>query len=876
MTISLATGKRKVLSSKDIRRSFIDFFRGKGHQFIHSSPVIPLDDPSLLFTNAGMNQFKDIFLGFREAEYPRSVNSQKCIRAGGKHNDLEEVGRDGYHHTFFEMLGNWSFGDYYKKEAILWAWELLTEVWDLPKEKLYATVHESDQEAYDLWKSETDINPAHISFHGDKDNFWEMGETGPCGPCSEIHIDRGEGTCDKSHDPSHQCSVNAGCSRYIELWNLVFIQYKREADRSLSPLKNRFVDTGAGLERVAQVLQDKHSNYETDLFMPIIEQLVHLSGKPYEDQSSVSHRVIADHVRCLCFALADGGFPSNEGRGYVLRRILRRAARHGRLLGFTEPFLYQLVNTVVQIMGHHFTELKGKEEYIRTVIKAEEERFNHTLDIGLTRFEEILAKLEGKTIPGKDAFMLYDTYGFPLDLTQILASEQGFEVDLVEFELEMEAQKQRARLSSKFSYSPQDLEWIKLSEPSPTEFVGYTQEKAKAKIQSYYFDDDGYIHLRLDQTPFYAESGGQVADTGLIFDDSFKVQITDVQKHADYYVHSGKVITGTPHAGELTAQIDLERRMDIARNHTLTHLIHKALRELLGEHVQQKGSLVAADYARFDFTHQTALDKAQIQSLEKAVNDVILQNRSVSTNILPIEEAKRQGAIALFGEKYADDVRVVSVADYSQELCGGTHVKATGEIGLFKISSESSSAAGIRRLELLSGHAALEHVNHLQHRLQDLANKLKSPEKQLEEKVEALIQKNKDLEAEIKAQGSKMGKEQLGSLFDNVEQMDGFKFLASEVKAATQEQLRALGDEIKAKATDIVAFLFAPSSDKVLILCVVGSSLTDRFHAGKLIGKVAAVLGGKGGGRADSALAGGKDASLISKAMQQAKTLVSS
>lgn len=876
MTISLATGKRKVLSSKDIRSSFIDFFHGKGHHFIHSSPVIPLEDPSLLFTNAGMNQFKDIFLGLRDAEFPRSVNSQKCIRAGGKHNDLEEVGRDGYHHTFFEMLGNWSFGDYYKKEAILWAWELLTEVWGLPKDKLHATVHESDQEAYELWKSETDINPLHISFHGDKDNFWEMGETGPCGPCSEIHIDRGEGTCDKSHDPDHQCSVNADCSRYIELWNLVFIQYKREADRSLSPLKNRFVDTGAGLERVAQVLQDKHSNYETDLFMPIIEQLVDLSGKPYNEQSSVSHRVIADHVRCLCFALADGGFPSNEGRGYVLRRILRRAARHGRLLGFTEPFLYLLVNTVVQIMGHHFTELKGKEEYIRTVIKAEEERFNHTLDIGLTRFEEILAKLEGKTISGKDAFMLYDTYGFPLDLTQILASEHGLDVDLQSFNTEMEAQKQRARLSSKFSYSPQDVEWIKLSELSPTEFVGYTQEKASVKIQSYYFDDDGYIHLRLDQTPFYAESGGQVADTGLIFDDSFKVQITDVQKHADYYVHSGKVIKGTPHAGELTAQIDLKRRMDIARNHTLTHLIHKALKELLGEHVQQKGSLVAADYARFDFTHQTALDKVQIQSLEKTVNDVILQNRSVSTNILPIEEAKKQGAIALFGEKYADEVRVVSVEDYSQELCGGTHVQATGEIGLFKISSESSSAAGIRRLEVLSGHAAFDHVNHLQHRLQDLANRLKSPEKQLEERVEALIQKNKDLEAEIKAQGSKMGKEQLGSIFDNVEQMDGFRFLASEVKAETQEQLRALGDEIKAKATDIIAFLFAPSSDRVLILCVVGSSLTDRFHAGKLIGKVAAILGGKGGGRADSALAGGKDASLIPKAMQQAKTLVSS
>ncbi len=864
-----------MLSSKDIRSSFIDFFRSKEHQFVHSSPVVPESDPTLLFTNAGMNQFKDIFLGLRERDFPRVVNSQKCIRAGGKHNDLEEVGQDGYHHTFFEMLGNWSFADYYKKEAITWAWELLTEVWKLPKDKLYATVHDSDQEAYDIWKSETDINPEHISFHGDKDNFWEMGETGPCGPCSEIHIDRGEGTCDKGHDPEHVCGVNADCARYIELWNLVFIQYKREADRSLTPLKDRFVDTGAGLERIAQVLQDKHSNYETDLFMPIIEKLAQLSGKAYDIKTGVSHRVIADHVRCLCFALADGGFPSNEGRGYVLRRILRRAARHGRLLGFTEPFLYLLVNTVVEIMGHHFTELKGKEEYIRTVIKAEEERFNHTLDIGLQRFEEIVEKLEGKTIDGKDAFMLYDTYGFPLDLTQIMAAEHGLDVDLPGFEAEMEAQRERARSSSKFAYAAEDVEWITLAEPSPTEFVGYTEPEAKVRIQSYYFDEEGLSHLRLDRTPFYAESGGQVADTGIISDAGFEMQVCDVQKHADYHVHIGKVTKGTPHAGELTAKIDVERRLDIARNHTLTHLIHKALRELLGDHVQQKGSLVAPDHARFDFTHQAALDKAQIQALEKAVNEVILQNREVSTEILPIAEAKKQGAIALFGEKYADDVRVVTVHDYSKELCGGTHVQATGEIGLCKIESESSSAAGIRRLEVLSGRAALAHVNHLQERLHELANKLKSPEKQLEEKLDALIQKNKDLEEELKAQAAKLGRDQLGSIMQQAEQLDSFRFLAAEVQAETADQLRTMGDEIKAQATDMIAFLFAPSADKVSILCVVGSQLKDRFHAGKLIGQVAEVLGGKGGGRPDSAMAGGKDANLIPKAIEKARSLVS-
>ena len=559
----------------------------------------------------------------------------------------------------------------------------------------------------------------------------------------------------------------------------------------------------------------------------------------------------------------------------MLRRILRRAARHGRLLGFTEPFLYLLVNTVVEIMGHHFTELKGKEEYIRTVIKAEEERFNHTLDVGLQRFEEIVSKLEGKTIAGKDAFMLYDTYGFPLDLTQIMAAEHGLDVDLPGFEAEMEAQRERARSSSKFAYSAEDVEWITLHEPSPTEFVGYTEPEAKVRIQSYYFDAEGLIHLRLDRTPFYAESGGQVADTGLISDADFKVQIQDVQKHADYYVHIGKVLKGTPHAGELNAQIDVERRLDIARNHTLTHLIHKALRDLLGDHVQQKGSLVAPDHARFDFTHQAALDKAQIQALEKAVNEVILQNRAVSTTVLPIEEAKKQGAIALFGEKYADDVRVVSITDYSKELCGGTHVQATGEIGLCKIESESSSAAGIRRLEVLSGRAAHQHVNHLQERLHDLAGKLKSPEKQLEEKLDALIQKNKDLEEELKAQADKLGRDQLGSIMQQAEQLDGFRFLAAQVQAENVDQLRTMGDEIKAQATDMIAFLFAPSADKVSILCVVGSQLKDRFHAGKLIGQVAEVLGGKGGGRPDSAMAGGRDANLIPKAIEKARSLVS-
>lgn len=861
-------------SSRDIRQTFIDFFRERGHQFAPSSPVVPQDDPTLLFANAGMNQFKDIFLGLREAEHPRAVNSQKCIRAGGKHNDLEEVGTDGYHHTFFEMLGNWSFGDYYKKEAITWAWELLTKVWGLPKDRLYATVHHTDQEAFELWQTQTDIDPGHISYHGDKDNFWEMGETGPCGPCSEIHIDRGEGHCDKSHIAGHVCEVNASCARYIELWNLVFIQYKREADRSLTPLKNRFVDTGAGLERITQVLQDKRSNYETDLFMPIIQRVAELCGRPYDPETGVSHRVVADHARCLCFALADGGFPSNEGRGYVLRRILRRAARHGRLLGFAEPFLHQLVDTVTEVMGHHYTELNGKQEYIRSVIKAEEERFNHTLDNGLERFAEIKARLEGDTICGKDAFTLYDTFGFPLDLTVILASEHNLKVDLEGFDAEMLLQRERARSASKFSLQTGAMDWITLNESSPTLFVGYDQHECQAQIQRYYIAEDGRIHIQLDKTPFYAESGGQIADTGELLSDELNVKIEDVRKQGDDYIHIGRIISGTPHSKPLTARIDSIRRHSIARNHTATHLIHRALRDILGEHVQQKGSLVAPDHARFDFTHLKSLEKSEIDKLECIVNQAILDNREVSTAVLPIEEAKRQGAVALFGEKYADEVRVVSVTDFSKELCGGTHVSATGEIGLFKVLSESSSAAGIRRVEIVTGSAALDYVSSLQNRLELIAGKLRAPEKLLEDKLDALIAKNKELEEELKKMNSKQGSEQVNTLLEQAEALDGYRYLAAEVAAENADQLRALGDSLRDKAPDLIAFLFAPQADKVSILCVAGSALANRFHAGKLVGQVAAVLEGKGGGKPDSAMAGGKDPSRVPEAIKAARELI--
>lgn len=844
----------KVLSSKEIRSQFIEFFLERGHSFVHSSAVVPESDPTLLFANAGMNQFKNIFLGLKEPDVPRAVNSQKCIRAGGKHNDLEEVGKDGYHHTFFEMLGNWSFGDYYKKEAITWAWELLTEKWALPKNLLFATVHESDDEARQLWQEATDINPSHIELHGDKDNFWEMGDTGPCGPCSEIHIDRGIQACNKQGEPAHVCKVNGDCDRFIELWNLVFIQYNREDNRELTPLKNRFVDTGAGLERITQVLQNKNSNYETDLFMPIIEKIAMLSKTPYTQETGMGHRVIADHVRCLCFALADGGFPSNEGRGYVLRRILRRAARHGRLLGFAEPFLHSLVDSVVDIMGHHFEELKGKEAFIRMVIKAEEERFNKTLDTGLQKFDDICLRLDGNLIGGKDAFMLYDTYGFPLDLTMLLAEEKGFKIDHQGFEEEMEAQRVRARKASKFGAGIALDDWIELHPPLPTLFTGYDKLQDTAFVQRYSISNDQIYALQLSQTPFYAESGGQVADTGKIYNDEFEVLIHDVKKMDDVFIHYGTLQRGSVSSQRVSAEIDSSRRRDIARNHTATHLLHKALRSVLGEHVQQKGSLVHPDYMRFDFTHFQALSHSQWETVESIVNKSIRDNMAVNTTIQSIADAKADGATALFGEKYTEEVRVISIDNYSKELCGGTHASATGELGLFKIISEGSVAAGIRRIEALTGRAALDYINAMQSSLQRIAEQLACPVNMVEQKLEAQKLRITELEAELKQLQAERSTSMIHSMLESAVAYPDFKLLIRELPEGTD--LKAFSDVLRSKLTDQIAVMICPKEDKLSILVVVGAQLGSGFHAGKIVSAIAATMGGKGGGRPDSAMAG--------------------
>ncbi|HNW24251.1 MAG TPA: alanine--tRNA ligase, partial [Candidatus Cloacimonas sp.] len=737
-------------------------------------------------------------------------------------------------------------------------------------------VYKTDSEAFELWQKETDIDATHISYFDDKDNFWEMGETGPCGPCSEIHIDRGISHCTMQNVPGHICEINGSCSRYIELWNLVFIQYNRQADKTLSPLKNKFVDTGAGFERLTQVLQDKNSNYETDLFMPLINKIEELSGVAYTQETGMPHRVIADHLRCLCFALADGGFPSNEGRGYVLRRILRRAARYGRLLGFAEPFLHLLVPLVIEQMAHHFSELNGKEDYIKMVIKAEEERFNKTLDTGLEKFTEITQKLQGEVISGADAFTLYDTYGFPLDLTAILAAEKGLKIDYAGFEKEMQNQKERARKASKFTLSVNNEEWIELSPVTATAFVGYTETAVQSYIQRYAVQEKGLILVQLAQTPFYAESGGQVADTGKIYNAAFEVEITDVRKVDDYYLHYGNLVRGMLNNAPVTAEIDIARRKSIARNHTATHLLHKALREVLGEHTVQKGSLVHPDYLRFDFAHFRSLTLEELRKVEDIVNQIVLDNRKVSTTVKNIEDAKKEGAMALFGEKYSERVRVVSVQDFSQELCGGTHISATGEIGLCKIISESSSAAGIRRIEAITGISALKWVQDLQDKLSHIATLLNSPVKNLETKLEATLEQIAELEKEIKTAQAKENEKIVQELLAKATKQENYSLIKTQTDFSNPAELKQIAEQLKARMQGTIAVLFNLYMDKLNILCVVSADLIPKYNAGKIVAKLAMELDGKGGGKPDIAMAGGKDITKLASVLENVTDFISS
>lgn len=868
-----------MMKASDIRQSYLDFFATKDHKIVPSVPVVPQDDPTLLFINAGMNQFKDVFLGTGTRPYTRAADSQKCIRVSGKHNDLEEVGHDTYHHTFFEMMGNWSFGDYYKVEAIEWAWELVTKVWGLPKDKLYATVFREDDEAEALWKKVTDIAPSHVMRFDEKDNFWEMGATGPCGPCSEIHIDLGEGFCDKQHIPGHVCNVNAGCSRFIELWNLVFIQYHRDETGKLNLLPAQHVDTGLGLERTVAVLQGKTSNYDTDLFTPIFDEISNLTGKLPDSKINLpAFRVIADHIRALTTSITDGVIPSNEGRGYVMRRLLRRAARYGRNLDMREPFIYKLVPAVVRILGDAYPELKERGEHTRHVIKSEEERFNEVLDRGLEIFDEIVATLgkKGQTvIPGTEVFRLYDTFGFPADLTRLMASEKQLTIDEDGFESEMEAQRQRARDAHVFAGGG-DLNWDELSAGEHSTFVGYDTMSQSAHIRKVAIDGKD-VSLLLDQTPFYGESGGQVGDKGEIKGHGFTVRVTDTQKRGDQVLHIGTLTEGNDiQAASVEATVDKELRLSTARNHTATHLLHKALKEVLGDHVNQAGSLVTPERFRFDFTHFEGLTEEQIRQVESIVNRHVREDLKVSTFVTSISDAKAKGATALFGEKYGEQVRVVQIEDYSMELCGGTHLDRTGQIGYFRILSEEGIAAGVRRIEALTGIGADDMLQKEHALLGTLQSLLKCREDEVLSRVEALMDERRALQKEIKRLQQSTAGSTLDAVLANIKEVAGVSVIAASVQVGSVDELRVLGDKIREKLKSGVAVLGSQLDDKLNFLCVVTDELIKdkKLKAGDIVREVAQQAGGSGGGKPHLALAGAKEVEKLQSALDSVEGIV--
>jgi len=858
------------MTSKEIRAQFFEFFKNKKHKIVESSPVVPFDDPTLLFANAGMNQFKDIFLGTGTREYNRAANTQKCIRVSGKHNDLEEVGHDTYHHTFFEMLGNWSFGDYYKAEAIEWAWELLTDVWKLPKERLWATVYNDDDEAFELWKAKTDINPDHILRFGEKDNFWEMGDVGPCGPCSEIHINIG----DDYNNPKY---VNASSADCIEIWNLVFIQFNKDENGHLTELPAKHVDTGMGFERVCAVLQNVKSNYETDVFSSLIEEVTKLSVIANDsEENKIPMRVIADHIRALTFAIADGAVPSNEGRGYVLRRILRRAARYGRKLDLHEPFLYKLTDVLVDTMGDVFPEIVEKKDYVKKIIKAEEESFNATLDRGIEIFEDIVTKLEkkrSKEIPGSEVFKLYDTFGFPADLTNIMARERGYLIDEASFNKLLENQREKSRKVATNIFIPdlkvsyQVLSAFDLTEMSPSEFTGYDELKSNSKVIGLKKDNKNNLVV-LDKTPFYVESGGQSDDLGKISTKENSFDVINVAKVDNKIIHvvenTDLLQTGT----EVIAEVDAKRRWDIMRNHTATHFFHAALRKILGAHVQQAGSYVGPDYLRFDFTHFTKVTPEELRDIETLVNDELRSNYPlIHHRDIPFDKAKKMGALMFFGDKYGDKVNVVQFGDFTLEFCGGTHVKNSSEIGLFKITSESSIASGVRRIEAVTGAGIESYID-------NQLNLIKSNK----EKFDLLMEDKKRLEKEVAELrlNDKLG--QLDHILALTSEVSNIKIYKGKVIADNMDELKSFGDEMRSKIKRGIGVLVAQIDNKVGIVAVVSDDLikTKTLSAGKIVGELAKLVGGGGGGRPHLATAGGKDVSQISAAIGKVEEVVGS
>ena len=842
---------KKMMKSADIRDAFLNYFGDKQHQIIPSSSLVPDNDPTLLFTNAGMVQFKDVFLGADKRGYNRAVSSQRCVRAGGKHNDLENVGYTARHHTFFEMLGNFSFGDYFKRDAIFYAWEFLTTVLELPKERLWVTVHISDDEAADIWINEIGVDPARLS-RLDEDNFWQMGDTGPCGPCTEIFWDHGD------HIPGGPPgSPDDELDRYIEIWNLVFMQFERDAAGNMTPLPKPSIDTGMGLERVAAVMQGVHNNYDIDLFQSLIKAAAKATG--CKDLQDNSLKVIADHIRSCAFLVVDGVEPSNEGRGYVLRRIIRRALRHGYNLGASGSFFYKLVKALGEVMGEAYPELVKDGQHISDVIKKEEEQFARTLDKGMGVLEAALSDLSGTELPGTLIFQLYDTYGFPTDLTNDIAREKGFTLDMKGYEACMEEQRTRARAASQFNLD--HTESIRVQ--GSTEFCGYDGTELASTIIGLYTEGEAVqsaskgtdVVVILDKTVFYAESGGQVGDTGVISKGSAKIAIADCRKVGNHHIHIGHIVSGEFAIGdEVDGQVDQTLRQATALNHSATHLLHEALRQVLGDHVKQKGSLVDSERLRFDFSHGEAVSPEQIRKIEHIVNSEVLKNTEVTTGVMSMEDAKAKGAMALFGEKYGDSVRVVSIgAEFSVELCGGTHVSRTGDIGLLKVSAETSVAAGVRRIESVTGMKALEFCDNQQDSITDIASIVRGSRTTVGDKVQGIVDENRRLQKDIEKLKNKLANAAGSDLMADLRQINGVGVLATVVDGADAKSLRGVGDQVRSKIQSGVFFLAAIEGEKAALVAGVTSNLTGHIKAGDLLKFVTSQVGGKGGGRPDMA-----------------------
>ena len=843
-------------SSAELRTRFLEFFRERGHHVVPSSSLVPTNDPTLLFTNAGMVPFKEVFLGREQRPYTRAASSQRCVRAGGKHNDLENVGYTARHHTFFEMLGNFSFGDYFKAEAIAYAWEFLTGVLALPPQRLWVTVFEDDEQAADIWLKDIGVDPSRFSRIGAKDNFWQMGDTGPCGPCTEIFYDHGPavaggppGTPEEDGD------------RYIEIWNLVFMQYDRDGDGNLNPLPSPSVDTGMGLERLAAVMQGVHSNYDTDLFRHLIEAAAGATGA--QDLNSSSLKVIADHIRACAFLIVDGVMPSNEGRGYVLRRIIRRAIRHGYKLGQTQPFFHTLVEPLERDMGAAYPELTRGRAQVERVLQLEEERFAETLEQGMKHLDEAIAALSGDEIPGDTVFRLYDTYGFPADLTADIARERGLRVDMVGFDRAMAAQRQRARAASQFAADYGH----RLEVEGHTEFTGYQRLNDIGRVTALVRDGEPVQVLRtgeegsvfLDRTPFYAESGGQVGDAGALAGRDMHFEVRDTQKQrGDLHAHVGRLTVGELRVGdEVEARVDAERRQATVLNHSATHLLHAALRQVLGSHVTQKGSLVAPDRLRFDFSHFEPVTREQLQAIEDLVNDEIRANAEAETREMSYDQAIGSGAMALFGEKYGDTVRVLQIGDFSTELCGGTHVRRAGDIGLFKVVAEAGIASGVRRIEAVTGRRAVEYVDRHEQQLARVAELVKGAPDSVEDKVRQLVERTRTLEKELERLKGKVASSAGTELAARAVEVDGVKVLAARLDGVDPKSLRETVDQLKNKLGSAAVVLATVSGDKVSLVAGVTKDRTDRIKAGELVNLVATQVGGKGGGRPDMAQAGG-------------------